>query len=114
MADESPLDLSGAFHEVVEGLANIPSSFTLTLAEPIAHAGTTYSELVLREPKADQVRQAEEQLRTGAHLPSNTRNYEMHLIAKASGAPFGVVQQIGIARLNVAMGYLRLFLAYGR
>lgn len=113
MAEEQ-IDLTGALHEVVDGLANLPASLTIPLDPPIAHAGTSYTQIILQEPKADQVRQAEEQLRAGAHIPHNQTNYRMHLISKVSGVPFAVAQQMGIARLNTAMGYLNLFLAYGR
>ncbi len=105
-------DISGALFSLVEGLSEIPESFTVPIA-PIAHAGTTYTEIVLREPKSDHVRRAQEQLRTGPSLPHNVTNYEMHLIANVSGAPFEVVRQMGVARRRVAMTYLDLFLGYG-
>jgi hypothetical protein len=108
------MDLTGALHEVVDGLANLPASLTIPLDPPIEHAGGTYNQIVLQEPKADQVRQAEEQLRAGAHIPHNQTNFRMHLVSKVAGVPFAVAQQMGVARLNMAMGYLNLFLAYGR
>lgn len=114
MTDEIPPDILAAFEALAAGIAEVPASFTLPLDPPIPHSGTTYSEITLREPKADQVRRAEEHLRNGPLLPHNRRNYEMHLVANVSGAPFAVVQQIGIARLNVAVSYLNAFLGYGQ
>ncbi|MDE2342916.1 MAG: phage tail assembly protein [Betaproteobacteria bacterium] len=110
----APIDLSGALHEVVEGLKELPPEFILEFAEPIPCNGNSYTCITLREPKGDQVRQAEEMLRSGPTLPHNIRNFEMHLIAKVSEAPFPVIQKMGQARINIAMQYLRLFLAYGR
>ena len=109
-----PADIQAAFESLAAGIAELPSSFTLPIDPPIPHSGTAYDQIILREPKADHVRKAEEQLRNGPHLPHNRRNYEMHLVANVSGAPFAVVQQIGVARLNVAMAYLNSFLDYGQ
>ena len=90
--------------------AEIPSSYTVTLDPPVKYDGRDYRELVLREPRAGEVRQADEQVRNGATM-SNLRNREHHLIAKVSGVPFPVVEQAGVSRITLAMAYLNRFLA---
>lgn len=101
------------FAELLEGIGELPSSLTIPLSPEITFGQQTFAELILREPTADQVRQAEEQLRTGPHMPSNQRQYQMHLISKVADVPYPVVQKMPIARLNVAMAFLNLFLSVG-
>lgn len=89
-----------------------PPSYTIVLDPPVKHNGADYVQLVLRAPKAGEVRRADEQLRGSSALPQlDLRN--IHLVSMVSGAPVPVIEQIGVHELNLAMAYLNLFLAYG-
>lgn len=114
MSDAPDVDVRSAFEALVAGIADLPATLTLPIEPAIRHQGADYTRIELREPKADQVRRAEEQLRSGPGLPHNRRNYEIQLVSAVAGVPFAVAQQMGVATLNVAMGYLDAFLAYGR
>lgn len=113
MSDNPQQSVSEAFDGLLAGLAALPDSLTIPIEPPIVWQGTTCSQLVLHEPKIDHVRQAQEQLRNGASMPHNETNYRMHLIAKVSGVPFPVVQQMGVSRINAAMAFLNLFMFAG-
>lgn len=103
-----------ALQELLAGVAELPSSLTIPLEPPIEIPGIgKYDQLVVREPTADEVRQAEEQLRAGEHLPHARRLYQIHLVAKCSGAPVPIVQKLGVAKLQIAYGYVSLFLGAG-
>lgn len=92
--------------------AEIPPSFTVTLSAPIKVDGREYAELVLREPRQSELRQAQEQLRVGG-LHAVT-NYETHLISKVAGVPVPVVEQVGVSRVVLAMRYISRFLDSGQ
>ncbi len=91
---------------------DLPSSFTLTLTKAVVFNGREYTELVLQEPTAKMVLQAEEQLRNGATVPA-LRNREIHLVASAAGVPVPVIEQIKIGDLIRGMAYIAPFLNIG-
>lgn len=92
---------------------SLPMSKTIELADPIKFEGHEVLCLVLREPRAKEVLQADEQLRHGV-TPGALRNREIHLVAKCSGQPVPVIEQINISALNAAMAYINPFLNSGQ
>lgn len=98
--------------ETADPFADIPPSMTVPIEPPVTFDGKEYRELVLREPKAGEVQQADQQVRNGATM-SNLRNREHHLVAKVSGVPLPVIEKLGISRITLAMEYLNRFLDGG-
>lgn len=113
MSDAPQQSVSEAFDGLLAGIAALPDSLTIPIEPPIAFQGANYTQIVLREPKIDHVRQAQEQLRSGQNIPHNETNYRMHLVSKVAGVPFPVVQQMGVSRINAAMAFLNLFMFAG-
>lgn len=89
-----------------------PASYTIEIDPPVTFSGGEYKQLVLREPKAGEVRQADEQLRLGVTQHA-LDNRNIHLIAKVAGVPVPVVELLGVTRVKIAMAYIDPFLAYG-
>jgi hypothetical protein len=88
---------------------DVPPSKTITFAEPIRFDGRDYTEIVLREPRIGEMRQANEQLRNGV-TSAALDNRAMHLISKVTGIPFPVVERLPVSAANEAMVYLGLFI----
>jgi len=110
----SQVSAEQAFADLLQGLSDFPPQLSIPLVPAITFDGREYSEITLREPTAEEVRQAEEQLRVGAMLPHARRNYQIHLVQRASGVPLAVVSKMGVGRLEAAMAYLNLFLRVGQ
>lgn len=110
----SQVSAEQAFADLLQAVADYPASLSIPLVPPVTFDGREYAEITLREPTAEEVRQAEEQLRVGAMLPHAQRNYKIHLVQRASGAPLAVVSKMGVGRLEAAMAYLNLFLRVGQ
>lgn len=108
-----PINTDEIFADLLAGLGQMPASLTIPLEPAISFGGTDYTQIMLREPTSDEVRQAEEQLRFG-RTPHAMRNYEMHLVAKAAGVPLPVVQKMPVSRVQAAMMYISIFLGAGR
>lgn len=98
--------------DAADPFADIPPSMTVAIEPPVTFDGREYRELVLREPRAGEVRQADEQVRNGATM-SNLRNREHHLVSKVSGVPLPVIEKLGISRITLAMEYLNRFFLDG-
>lgn len=114
MSDTAPQDPLAMFDAMAAAVAELPASWSIPLSPSVSFNNQEYTELSLREPTADEVRKAEEHLRAGPMLPHCRRNYQMNLIAMVSGLPLPVVQKIGVAKVQMAMAYLGLFLAAGQ
>jgi Phage tail assembly chaperone proteins, E, or 41 or 14 len=87
-------------------------SFTIDLEPPVVWNGGEFKQLVLREPRTGEVRQADEQLRGGI-TQAGLQLRSIHLVSKVSGVPVPVIELMGISRLNLAMAYLGPFLNFG-
>jgi hypothetical protein len=88
---------------------DIPTTMTIDLGTPISFDGREYGQVILREPRIGEVRIANEQLKNGiTAAAAEQRN--MHLIAKVSGLPFPVVEQLPISIANKATAYLSVFI----
>lgn len=92
---------------------DIPPTLTIPIDPPVAFEGREYGQIILREPRAGQVRQADEQVRGGVTMAA-MRTREHHLVASVSGLPFPVVERLPVSRVTLAMEYLNRFLAVGR
>jgi hypothetical protein len=88
-------------------------TLTLEISPPIKAGDREYDQLILREPKVIEVRQADMQLRNGVH-PESLRNRSIHLVSRVSGTPVTVVEQLPISTLNRATAYLNGFLELGQ
>ena len=92
---------------------DLPDTLTVELKTPIELKGQRHTELVLREPRAIDVRQAESHLRASVNVET-LRKYQIALIAKVAGVPEPVVEAMAITQLNEAAAYLQGFIEAGR
>lgn len=84
----------------------------LEIAPPLVHKGGTYDSLTLREPKGIEVRQAEMALKAGVNVVT-MRAYQIALVARVSGIPEPLIEQLPIRTLNRASRYLQSFIEGG-
>lgn len=94
------------------GTTDAPS-LDVPLLEPLTVTGISYSEISLAEPTVGMRRKAESALRTGA-TSANARQYQLILVAQASGIPFAAVERFPVSVLNDAEAFLRGFIEPGR
>ena len=96
------------------GRTDAPSlDVPLPLPESLTVTGISYSEISLAEPTVGMRRKAESALRTGA-TSANARQYQLILVAQASGIPFAAVEKFPVSALNDAEAFLRGFIEPGR
>jgi Phage tail assembly chaperone proteins, E, or 41 or 14 len=92
---------------------DLPITKTIVLATPIKYENQEYAQLVLREPRAKEVLQADEHIKNGMNAWT-LRNRQLHLVAKVAAVPFPVIEQLPISALNNAMAYIDRFLVPGQ
>lgn len=92
---------------------DLPDRCTIPLDPPVElKGGGRCTELVLQEPRARQVKEAEQKLDSYISEASIT-DYEMHLVRSVSGVSDEVVKALPVVTLGRCMGFLQPFLDAG-
>jgi len=86
-------------------MQNLPDELVIDLRKPVTLGSETYTQLVLREPTAGEVAQAQ---KAGGGLAS-----DIVLIALVSGVPKPGVERIGYRDTQRAVQYLAGFMVGG-
>jgi hypothetical protein len=111
--EQKAVDYLRGFDVVPDQADNQPDTLEVDLPEPVSYGGVTYSSLNLREPTLGARRKAESAYRSGRTIAA-TRHYQILIVAAASDADFGAVENMPVSALNAAEAYLRGFLQPGR
>lgn len=82
----------------------------ITLDEPITFLKDTVTSIILREPKAKEVRDALAELGT-SNSPDALYRYQIALVANVSGRKKQEIEQLPIRTLKQAYEYLESFLS---
>jgi hypothetical protein len=86
-----------------------PATKTIALRMPIKFEDKEYTQLVLREPKAKEVFQADQEAFKLGTSHAAVRNHQIHLVSKVSDVPKIVVEQLPISTLVKAMAFINPF-----
>ena len=89
---------------------NLPDSYDMPLDPPVVVKGVTYDVLHLQEPRAQQVRQAEQKLDANLSEASIT-DYYIALIQSVAKVPPVVVEALSVRQFGEAYGFLERFIA---
>lgn len=91
-------------------MSDVPDTLTIVLDPPLQADGGVLTELVLREPRAREVRAAEQQL-DQALSPASFMVYRTMLIAAVAGVKPEVAARLPIRVINRAMAYIDEFVS---
>ncbi len=91
----------------------LPETLVFNLKKPIEFQKGKYDQLILREPTARQMLDAEGHMRRGIN-PETVRLRDIHLIAAVSGWPVPVAEQLPVSVLVRGAKYLMDFTLAGQ
>lgn len=89
--------------------AELLPEMVIELNDPIEWSGKSHTEVVLREPKAKEIKAALAALGSG-NTPDAMVVYNTTLISGVSGLPRQVIEGMSIRQFNQAARYLERFL----
>lgn len=93
-------------------MSDLPEVMTIEVKPPVEFKGRTYAEIVVREPTAKQVRQAEQNMGSGVTMGS-MRNRKIWLVSLAADIPVPAVEMMPISAVERAAAYLEGFINAG-
>jgi hypothetical protein len=93
---------------------DLPETLTIEINPPVEFKGQTFSELNLREPKAAEMRRAEQNMGGDGRVTLATlTNRKIWLVSLVAGVPVPVAEALPISVLLRAANYLEGFTVPG-
>lgn len=94
-------------------LDSLPATVEVPIDPPVKWQGVEYGMIMLRQPRASELKQARQHMRS-AVTPLTVRTYQLALLTSVSGLPPAVVDGLRIRTATEATRHLARFIRAGR